>query len=248
MTSQIEEECGPRTGHLQDGTTGRPLVVLLHGSGSSAGDWDAVRRRLDGRIASLAPDRGTGPVRRRAVTAPELAADLQALLDVYGRQPPYVLVGHSWGGAVARAFAQSAPEDVAALVLVDATHESLATLRSHRFRLAQRLAAGAARLPVTGGRGLAALREVAGLRSSLDHLRPPTVPTWTLVGGRASTAWQLLVRRDFAETYRRVALSGSVVRHRIVATAGHDVPTEAPDAVVATVMEALAFVEEGTER
>src|SRR5262249_30335887 len=37
--------------------------------------------------------------------------------------PPYVLVGHSWGGIVARLFAHAHSSATAGLVFVDATHE-----------------------------------------------------------------------------------------------------------------------------
>jgi pimeloyl-ACP methyl ester carboxylesterase len=37
--------------------------------------------------------------------------------------PPYVLVGHSFGGLPARLFAATYPEDVAGLILLDANHE-----------------------------------------------------------------------------------------------------------------------------
>ena len=56
--------------------------------------------------------------------AGDLVADLRALLAAGGVLPPYVLVGHSFGGLVARLFASTVPdEDVVGLVLVDAAHE-----------------------------------------------------------------------------------------------------------------------------
>lgn len=222
-----------------------PLVVLLHGTGSRASAWDDVRRRVDGRIATVAYDRTSRPDRHRPVTSVELASDLRELLRAGRWQPPYLLVGHSWGGVVARAFAQATPSEVAGLVLLDATHEELASLRSRRFRLAQRAARAAARLPMSGGRLLAAARELAGVRASLRHLTTPAVPTWTLVGAHASSAAQQAVRKDFVDTYRRLAESSPLVRHHTVTTAGHDLPISAPDAVVSALDEALALADKG---
>lgn len=228
-----------------EGDPALPLVVLLHGTGSRARAWDDVRRRVDGRIATVTYDRVSRPNRRRPVTASELASDLSELLHAGGWQPPYVLVGHSWGGVVARAFTQATPDDVVGLVLLDATHEGLATLHGRRFRLAQRAAHVVARLPWSGGPLLAAARELAGVGASLRQLTLPAVPTWTLVGAHASSAAQQAVRQDFVDTYRRLADSSPLVRHRTVTTAGHDLPVGAPDAVVSALEEALSLAEEG---
>jgi pimeloyl-ACP methyl ester carboxylesterase len=58
-------------------------------------------------------------------TAADLAADQRALLAALGVSPPYVLVGHSWGGVDRPHRRAGSPADVVGLVLVDATHESI---------------------------------------------------------------------------------------------------------------------------
>ncbi|HTP09716.1 MAG TPA: alpha/beta fold hydrolase, partial [Anaerolineae bacterium] len=54
--------------------------------------------------------------------AQHIAAELHALLDVAGVEPPYVLVGHSLGGIYARVFNAQYPGEVIGMVLIDATH------------------------------------------------------------------------------------------------------------------------------
>ncbi len=55
-------------------------------------------------------------------TPDHLASELKALLVELNLQPPYVLVGHSFGGLLTRIYAGLHPDDVAGMVLVDATH------------------------------------------------------------------------------------------------------------------------------
>jgi pimeloyl-ACP methyl ester carboxylesterase len=54
-------------------------------------------------------------------------------LKAAGIDPPYVLVGHSWGGAIVQAFASKHADEVAGVVLIDSSHpdtipDSLAVL------------------------------------------------------------------------------------------------------------------------
>lgn len=51
----------------------------------------------------------------------QMAQELRALLDAAERHAPFILVGHSMGGPVARWFEMEYPGEVAGLVLVDAT-------------------------------------------------------------------------------------------------------------------------------
>jgi pimeloyl-ACP methyl ester carboxylesterase len=56
-------------------------------------------------------------------TGERIVRDLETVLAKKGASAPYVLVGHSFGGLNVRLFASRHPEQVAGLVLVDASHE-----------------------------------------------------------------------------------------------------------------------------
>jgi len=93
-------------------------VMLLHGQPGSGADWQQVARRLPDGVGVVAPDRpGYGasprPAGGFAVGARAVVADL----DARGIDRA-VLVGHSYGGGVALAAAQLAPQRVEALVLL----------------------------------------------------------------------------------------------------------------------------------
>jgi pimeloyl-ACP methyl ester carboxylesterase len=53
----------------------------------------------------------------------ETTGDLHLLLRSAKIAPPFVLVGASMGGAYVRAYQRRFPEQVVAMVLVDATHD-----------------------------------------------------------------------------------------------------------------------------
>jgi pimeloyl-ACP methyl ester carboxylesterase len=59
----------------------------------------------------------------RPTTAQNGVADLHALLTAANEPGPYVLVGASWGGLIARLYASTYPDQVAGLILVDGASE-----------------------------------------------------------------------------------------------------------------------------
>jgi pimeloyl-ACP methyl ester carboxylesterase len=102
--------------------SGSPTVVLEAGFGASTFAWRDVQPGLTGTTRVCAYDRaGTGnSVAPAGVRdARDEIADLRRLLDHARIDPPYVLVGHSYGGVLARAFAYLRPTETAGLVLID---------------------------------------------------------------------------------------------------------------------------------
>jgi pimeloyl-ACP methyl ester carboxylesterase len=93
-------------------------VVLLHGQPGSGADWRQVADMLPQALRVVAPDRpGYGVSRQAAGGFGVNARAVVAELDARGIEQA-VLVGHSYGGGVALAVAQRAPERVEALVLL----------------------------------------------------------------------------------------------------------------------------------
>ncbi len=107
---------------------GRP-VVLIHGNPGSCQDWSRLYTPLSSRYQALAFDRpGHGhsdrPNHNGALTVEVQAKLLCAALDQLRVENP-ILVGHSWGGALALVYAMLYPRDVAGLVLLaPAVYES----------------------------------------------------------------------------------------------------------------------------
>jgi pimeloyl-ACP methyl ester carboxylesterase len=145
--------------------SGPVTVVFENGLGTALEAWEGVVPAIAARVRTVRYNRrraaatGAVPVR----TAADLVTDLRALLQALGISPPYVLVGHSWGGVIARSFVHAHPADVVGLVLVDATHE---TIDSRGFAL----------LPLMYGVMGLARRFGGGRRWLLKTLCPPGAP------------------------------------------------------------------------
>jgi len=106
--------------------SGSPSVVLETGLGAESADWAAVQRGVEGFARVCRYDRagrGASDPAPSPRTAADLADDLRYLLWAGGVPAPYVLVGHSLGGLLARVFAQRYAGEVAGIVLVDSMHE-----------------------------------------------------------------------------------------------------------------------------
>jgi pimeloyl-ACP methyl ester carboxylesterase len=99
---------------------GRP-VVLIHGNPGSGQDWTSLFRPLGTHNKVIAFDRpghGLSERPKRGDTTVEVQARLlhDALKQLHVERP--IIVGHSWGGALALVYAINYPKEVAALVLV----------------------------------------------------------------------------------------------------------------------------------
>lgn len=111
-------------------TAGAPLVVVLTGITSSALEWSAVCRNLEKEASILLYERsGYGKSEACPSTEPDsltIIDELSRLLKVAKLPPPYLVVGHSWGGMLAREFlAAQVPGNICGMVLVDAVQETM---------------------------------------------------------------------------------------------------------------------------
>jgi pimeloyl-ACP methyl ester carboxylesterase len=106
-----------------------PTLVLVHGFGGAASNWDALLPHLDPGRRLIVPDL-PGHGRSSPLPAvPSLGpfADRLALLVDREDAWPAVVVGHSMGALVALRLARQRPEGVAALVLAAAAGVTSAT-------------------------------------------------------------------------------------------------------------------------
>ncbi len=118
-------EIGDRSLWLECIGEGAPTVILESGLGGDHRTWEKIQPQLAAasRVctydrAGIAESDDAGGTR----TTADAVDDLAALLDAAAIDPPYVLVGFSFGGAITQLFASSYPDAVAGLVLVESNH------------------------------------------------------------------------------------------------------------------------------
>jgi pimeloyl-ACP methyl ester carboxylesterase len=108
--------------------SGSPEVILESGLGGLANDWHPVQSGIAKFTRVCSYDRAgygwsdPGPMPR---THTQIARELHTLLVNSGERPPYVLVGHSFGGTDVRIYNGLYPGEVVGMVLAEAGQEDV---------------------------------------------------------------------------------------------------------------------------
>jgi pimeloyl-ACP methyl ester carboxylesterase len=124
MSGQLIDIGGHRL-HLNCTGSGSPTVVLQPGGGDMASSLGWIAPAVAQHTRVCVYDRAG-----RAWSEPadnpqdgyQVATDLHTLLQTAHVPGPYVLAGHSFGGQYVLAYAARYPEEVAGMVLIDATN------------------------------------------------------------------------------------------------------------------------------
>lgn len=101
-----------------------PAVVMFHGAGDIGLIWNLVLPEVGKFGRAVAVDQsGEGwSEHGHAIHMWQQAYDTHQALANAGIKGPYILVGHSLGGLLTRVYANMYPDEVAGVILVDATH------------------------------------------------------------------------------------------------------------------------------
>jgi pimeloyl-ACP methyl ester carboxylesterase len=214
-------------------------VILEAGSGADSSTWSAVLDGLAATTRTCAYDRA-GRARSDATgtrTLGDAAAELRLLLETAGEPAPYIVVGHSLGGAFGRVFAAEQREAVVGLVLVDAFPPDLQDAWVHPLL-------GALRPEYEAQ--LDGLRELVGRVDSLDwpaseaELRDADLaglPIEVLVAPRYEPRLTEAENTAIAEAWMAAydSLSPGLVRWTTAWGAGHQIQIDRPDLVIESV-------------
>lgn len=236
--------------HLRCVGSGPTTVLLIAGWGDGGESWEAIEPAIAGRARVCSYARfgtGTSDPQPTTQTFATQAADLHALLEAAGEPGPYVVLGHSFGGAESVTFAAEHPDEVVGLMLIDASPttwpETTCSVPDDGSEAARNLQLGCVVMkdPTLDPERLdafAAFAEVAAI-TSLGDL-PMTVMTAarrTLPGlsqaevDRLTTVWDAGVAQ-----WAALSTASSVV---IVEDTGHHIQLDQPELVIDQVVALL---------
>jgi pimeloyl-ACP methyl ester carboxylesterase len=113
--------------HLYCVGSGSPTVIIEAGLNDFSVGWRDIQSDVAESTRACTYDRagsGWSDDDGEIPLPSHVAENLRTLLLNAQIDPPYVLVGHSWGGILICEFAAQSPETIASLVFVDSSHEN----------------------------------------------------------------------------------------------------------------------------
>ncbi len=151
----------------QAGFENSKTIVLVHGMGDrAANDWEAVVPELAKQYHVVVfdlPGFGRSSKGNNLYSPTQYAAFIKWVVDQYARKP-FVLIGHSMGGAIALKYASLYPEQLERLILVDAAGIL------HHVSLGKELVSPKGRTGIAQGISLPVGELGSIVRSVLDNL------------------------------------------------------------------------------
>jgi pimeloyl-ACP methyl ester carboxylesterase len=232
--------------------SGRYTVIFESGFGTDLNTWRKVAPEVAKSAHTVVYSRagsGSSDARPEPRTILQSSQELDQLVASAKLKPPFILVGHSYGGLLARAFAVRHPDWVAGMVLVDPADE--------RFNPALRKLD--AKRALDDDRQFAAIvpakfqPELKLLQPVLDagRLPPPLdgklpdVPVVVLTSVQQAekpmffleTTEAVAVKRDLHADFLRQFSDGTQV---LTLKSGHNIQKEEPELVIAAVGKVMA--------
>jgi pimeloyl-ACP methyl ester carboxylesterase len=222
---------------------GSPAVVFETGARGSGGapleDWEKIQPDLSHLTATVSYDRAgvglsaPGPAPR---DARQIAQELHLALQRGGVPPPYVLVGHSFGGPFIRVFAGMYPGETSGMVLLDPTQEEFIEWEDKR-------------------KGHADIKESdwaliqTGLREAHASVIPTNIPVVLITGmgprvlpafvSEKDKAELQLIRPVWLKYHSQWLAKIPHSRHIITEKSGHGIMLTEPDLVVKVIHEMI---------
>jgi pimeloyl-ACP methyl ester carboxylesterase len=224
------------------GSGGAATVVFESGLGNDWTPWDQVATEVAEHARVFAYSRqgygASGPLETSRDPS-VIVEELRTLLAAEGYAPPYLLVGHSFGGTYAELFAKAHPDEVAGAVLVDPRHRDF-------LRTCEAAALDSCGIPEPTllGQAASVVAEYHAFELAADEIRA--------AGPFAGYPVRVLVATDHPGSAEREALWESMLAslaaeatdgEAIIVSSRHHIQLDRPEVVVQTIVDLLQKVQ-----
>ncbi|MCL5975315.1 MAG: alpha/beta hydrolase [Gammaproteobacteria bacterium] len=252
--------------HIHCSGSGSPTVIVDVGLGDDSTDWLPIQQAVSNNSRICVFDRpgygwsDFGPAPR---TSNRIASELEILLEQADIAPPYILVGHSFGGYNIRIFAANNPQMVAGMVLVDASHED--QYNQFQIKLPNNFdrrgtimilpkstdsVAHAHKPPILRERAFHAARaEISALDESSVQLQKnstlPVVPLIVISRGKPEwygDASQQQREKTWINLQQDLSRLSPISSHMFAHQSGHAIPHEQPEIIIEAINDIVSRV------
>ncbi|PHS71072.1 MAG: alpha/beta hydrolase [Methylophaga sp.] len=253
--------------HIQCMGEGKPTTIIDTGLGDDSSDWQIILQQSSQLTRTCLYDRagyGWSDYGPRPRNSRRIAYELGLLLQAAKIPPPYILVGHSFGGFNLRLFAASHPNDIAGLILVESSHERqyerlniklpppykgrrnivitpIQTPNSSDKNKHQLLRDHAYR---TAGEEIAALYESSRQVQRFGHI--PTVPLIVISRGKPEWSGNAKAQQRekiWIELQQDLTHLSPLSQHIFAHHSGHDIPQQQPEIIIEAISTMINLVQ-----
>jgi pimeloyl-ACP methyl ester carboxylesterase len=217
-----------------------PTIVFEGGFGTGLVSWSTVQSNISKFARTVSYDRagiGQSEAGPKPRTAKQIALELHTALQNAGIAPPYVLVGHSFGGIYVRVFADMFPKEVAGMVLIDPSQETFDDwTRTHKE--AQRNALDEQIAKASQG----VRDESAEVNTSYQQARAAKVPAGIpviLLTAMKDDTMPAAVRKVWEEKHEEWIAKVPGGKHIKVENSGHFIQGEQPQIVIDAIRQVI---------
>jgi len=233
-------DVGGHSLNLLMGGQGSPAVVFEGGFGTGIASWSTVQKEVAAFARTVSYDRaglGQSDLGPKPRSAKQIATELHTALEKAGIKPPYVLVGHSFGGIYVRVFADMYPKEVVGMVLIDPSQESFNDwLKKSQLARLKDAQAQIAKAP-EGVQAEAAATEVSYGEARVAKV-PPGIPV-TLLSATEDETMPADARRLWIEKHEEWIATVPGGKHIVVEKTQHFIQAQQPKLVIETIQQML---------
>ena len=238
--------------------SGNPTVILESGLTGDFTSWNTTQPEIAKFTRVCSYDRAglsysdPGPIPRNAELT---TSDLHTLLTKANIAPPYILVGHSFGGLLIRRYYFEYPEEVTGMIFIDSLHENwwdeaLALLPTDTSADTVRLANFREYL-VDGWKHPEGNYENMDIPAVIEQIRetgdfgnlPVTVltaETFNVLNSGLPADMEANLAALFREEQGRIATLSTIGTQTVISESGHDMPHDNPQAVIQAIEEMIS--------